>query len=1155
MSEAQSPLSVVLPDSPDPNIPQRAASEPEAIAWVSASAGSGKTKVLTDRVLRLLLPDPQGRWTGAAPHRLLCITFTKAGAAEMSLRVQKRLGAWAVMPESDLSAELHSLTGQQPSADMIRAARRLFADVLDCPGGLRILTIHSFCQSVLGRFPLEAGVSPNFTVLDSAPADQLFSQCIDAVLLGAQKGSDKHSDAFDLLAPALDLNELRREVQSVLKRPEELEAALKGMTSLADLNLRIAVGLGLPAGATLEKLFSAFNARIDEPALRQALADLATSNKTDQKIGLGLQLWLDCDAGERARTSDEMLAAVLTKKDGPRKLGKPFERSYPQHVETFARFHLALAEWQDQVLAYRQARLSAALLWLARAILARYEAEKKRQGALDFNDLIRRTDRLLSSSGSAWVHFKLDGGIDHILMDEAQDTNHLQWSIFDHLRQEIFTGSGRESMQPRSVFVVGDEKQSIFGFQGADPAGFHTMKARIARESEAIGRDFRPVQLEVSFRTTPPVLELVDQTFAGPELHARLGIDPQTKLRHFSRRAPEAGLVELWPLEPKVKRDKRDPWTLPFDPPAPEKTTPNLPAQIAQQISFWLQNEKLEATGRRVRPGDILVLVKTRNSFVHELVRQLKRRAIPVSGVDRMILTDQIGVQDLLALARFARLPSDDFSLACVLKSPLVGWDDDRLMHYAIPRAHTLWEALEETGPPDVKSWLDRLITGARSLSPFEFFETALNLACPAAASGWRGMTARLGEDVTDPLNELLSLCLQLETQGVRTLDDLQVWAQKNKVEIKREMDEGGHAEDGGQVRIMTVHASKGLEAPIVILPDTTSSVARHKIDALIWPSQSGLSVPVWSSSPTRGCKAYISAGDRVFARAEDEYARLLYVALTRARDRLYIMGAETSANALARSWYKLVEDAFEVLPHVETLENGRKRLVSTQQETVSQTRTGAESAAPPADIPAWLGKAAPLDPALPKKLTPSRLDEEEGEDGSLPAVQAYSPFDPARPNRVLRGTLTHTLFQFLPDIDEQKREEAARFYLERAGRGLSAALREEIISETLAVLCDPVFAPVFAPGSLAEVPVTGLLSDGRIISGQIDRLVIRDNEILIVDYKTNRPSPVDARNVPNIYRNQLRAYRDALALMHPKSLIKCAILWTDQPVLMSVPI
>ena len=1152
MSETHKPSSLILPESPDPSIPQRVASEPEAIAWVSASAGSGKTKVLTDRVLRLLLPDPQGRWAGAAPHRLLCITFTKAGAAEMALRVQKRLSTWAVMPEGELSGELHSLTGQQPAAAMIKAARRLFADVLDCPGGLRILTIHSFCQSVLGRFPLEAGVSPNFTVLDSAPADQLFSQCIDAVLLGAQAGTDKHSDAFDLLAPALDLNDLRREVQAVLRRPEDLEDALSGMGSLEDLGQRIAGGLGLAARVTPETLFTDFNDRIDEQALRAAIADLASGSKTIQKIGSGLQLWLDQDKTGRSRTIDGMMAAVLTKEGDLRSLGKPFEQAYPGHIETLGRFHLLLAEWRDQVLAYRQSRMTAALLWLARAILSRYEAEKKRQGALDFNDLIRRTDRLLSSSGSAWVHFKLDGGIDHILMDEAQDTNHLQWSIFDHLRQEIFTGAGRETAQPRSVFVVGDEKQSIFGFQGADPAGFNTMKARIADESAAIGRDFRPVQLEVSFRTTPPVLELVDQTFAGPDLHRRLGILPETTLRHFSRRAREAGLVELWPLEPKVKKEKRDPWTLPFDPPAPEKTAQSLPAQIAQQISFWLQNEKLDAKGRKVQPGDILILVKTRNALVHELVRQLKRRAIPVTGVDRMILTDQIGVQDLLALARFARLPSDDFSLACVLKSPLVGWDDDRLMQYAIPRTHTLWEAVVDSNETGVKNWLESLINGARTLSPFEFFESALNLTCPAGVSGWRGMTGRLGADVADPLNELLSLCLQLESQGVRTLDDLIVWAQKNKVEIKREMDEGNQDETGGQVRIMTVHASKGLEAPIVILPDTTSSPARHKIDALIWPSESGLSVPVWSASASRGCKAYISAGDRVFGRVEDEYARLLYVALTRARDRLYIMGNETSANAYMRSWYKLVDDAFTQLPAAETLENGRKRLTSKQQDAVKATRTEGSYVSSAHELPAWLGLDAPLDPALPKKLTPSRLDEEEA---SLPPVQAYSPFDPARPNRVLRGTLTHTLFQFLPDIADHKREEAARFYLERAGRGLSERLREEIMSETLAVLRDPVFAPVFAPGSLAEVPVTGLLQDGRLISGQIDRLVIGSDEILIVDYKTNRPSPVDVGNVPLVYRNQLRAYRDALALMHPKSLIKCAILWTDQPLLMPVPI
>lgn len=1142
-----------LPDSPDPNIPQRAASEPEAIAWVSASAGSGKTKVLTDRVLRLLLPDPQGRWTGALPHRLLCITFTKAGAAEMSLRVQKRLSAWAVMPESGLSNELHALCGQQPDAAMIRAARRLFADVLDCPGGLRILTIHSFCQSVLGRFPLEAGVSPNFTVLDSAPADQLFSQCIDTVLLGAQAGAGRLGEAFDLLAPALDLDALRREAQGVLKRPEDLEAALSGITSLSGLQSRIAAGLGLPAEVTAESLFLDFNARIDESALRAAIGDLAGSNETNKAMGLGLQIWLDRDASGRGQSINGLLDAVLTQKGELRSTREKFARDFPGHVEQLGILKSHIDTWKDATQALNQSRMTAALLWLARAILERYETEKRKQGALDFNDLIRRTDKLLSSSGSAWVHFKLDGGIDHILMDEAQDTNHLQWSIFDHLRQEIFTGLGRENGQPRSVFVVGDEKQSIFGFQGADPAGFNEMRERIAAESAAIDRDFRPVQLEVSFRTTPPVLEVVDQTFAGPVLHRRLGLPPGTTLRHFSHRAREAGLVELWPLVPKVKKDKKDPWTLPFDPPEAERTVTTLPAQIAQQISVWLQSgETLGSTGEALRPGDILVLVKTRNAFVHELVRQLKKRHIPVTGVDRMVLTDQIGVQDCLALARFARLPADDFSLACVLKSPLVGWDDDRLMQIAIPRPHTLWEAVQASGDVQVSAWLEALIAAGQAGSPFEFFETALNLASPAGLSGWKAMTGRLGLDVADPLNELLSLCLQLESQGVRTLDDLLVWAQKNKVEIKREMDEGLPG-TRGQVRIMTVHAAKGLEAPVVILPDTTSSPMRHKIDALIWPDASGAAVPLWSASPSSGCKAYISAGDRVFARAEDEYARLLYVALTRARDRLYIMGTETSNSAFERSWYKLVADAFSALPAAQTLPDARRRLVSAQQAPLRETRTAKEKDLSAQPFPSWLGREAPAEPALPKKLTPSRLDEDES--GERARVPAYSPFDPVRPARVLRGTLTHTLFQFLPDIDDGNREDAARFYLTRAGRGLSEAIREEILNETLAVLRDPVFAPVFAPGSLAEVPVTGLLNDGRVISGQIDRLVITQGEILIVDYKTNRPSPVSADQVPASYRNQLRAYRDALALIHPNLLIKCAILWTDQPVLMPVAI
>ena len=1139
---------------PDPNALQQTASAPEDLVWVSASAGSGKTKVLTDRVLRLLLPDPQGRWLGTAPHRLLCITFTKAAAAEMALRVNKSLGRWAVLGESDLAQELQMLTGQVATPPLIAAARKLFADVLDCPGGLKILTIHSFCQSVLGRFPLEAGVNPDFTVLDEQMSQELLAKALDHSLIEAQSARDGDmSKAFRRLAVIVQLDDLVKNIRMILQKPELLETYVSRQEDLSTLSGTLLAGLGLDPAATSEGLTEIFISQTPEFKLRALIAALANGTDTLKDIAMGMQEWLDLASDERAEKIDLYKKSILTNKGTARKLGK-FANAEVSHSELFERECSRYLAYQDQVNSVIQSELTASLMILARSVWNGYENLKKCQDALDYNDLIRKTDKLLQSTSGKWVHFKLDGGIDHILMDEAQDTNRHQWNIIRHLTSEIFDGDGASRATPRSLFVVGDKKQSIFSFQGADPEAFDRMQGYFRTRATDIDREMKIVPMEISFRTTTPVLSLVDNVFDSPELRRQIGLDPSTPLTHYSFRDRYAGLVELWPLITKPKKVKADHWELPFLDPHSDEAQESLAEQIASQVSFWLQKgEILESQGRPLTPGDILILVRTRTPLVHELVRQFKRRDIPVSGIDRLTLGDQIGVQDLLALARFVRLPDDEFSLACVLKSPLVGWDDDDLMRLALNRPETLWSTLKTEGQSEVTSWLETLIDLGRTAAPFEFLESILNHACPAdpEGTGWRAMTRRLGHDVVDPLEELVSLALKLEAQGVRTLDDLILWQQKTDVQIKREMEEAG-----SQIRIMTVHASKGLEAPVVILPDTTSVPTLRSVDPFIWPDSSSLRVPLWAGRSEERCDAFVTAQAEKLEAQRAESSRLLYVALTRARDRLYIMGAQ-SGNSQAATWYSLVHDAFSRLAGVETLENGRKRLVSAQTASASahqdQKKATTELPAPPA----WLASSPQEEDRRPHPYTPSR-----GDDASLSAsfhtmteTAPPSPISVSHPLRFQRGVITHKLFQFLPDLPDDRRADAAQYYVRRAGRDLSEDIQTSIVNETLTVLRDPHFAAVFGPGSLAEVPITGVLSDQRLINGQIDRLVITADEILIVDYKTNRPSPRSADEIPEIYRQQLRAYRDTLAQIYPNLLIKCALLWTDQPLLMPVPI
>lgn len=1134
---------------PDPNLLQERASRPDDLVWVSASAGSGKTKVLTDRVLRLLLPDPAGRWAGTAPHRLLCITYTKAAAAEMALRISDSLGRWAVLDEPRLAEELQKLTDQTASPDLIAAARKLFASVLDCPGGLKILTIHSFCQSVLGRFPLEAGVNPDFTVLDEQMAQEMLSEALGDILLEAQSlGDNDLSLAFRRLAVILQLDDLVKNIRAVLEKPELLADYVRKDTSLTSLEDSLKTGLCLQPTITGISLRETVVAQTKEEAVRALALALAQGSKTLQDISSGIIRWLELGPAERGLNIGLYESALLTTAGTPRKLGK-FTENEPHQAGIFERECERLLTYRDEVAKLGQCEGTAALMILSHAVWHRYEEAKKRLDALDYNDLIRKTDALLQSSSGKWVHFKLDGGIDHVLMDEAQDTNPYQWSILKHLSSEIFAGESTERQAPRSLFVVGDKKQSIFSFQGADPGSFVRMQDFFIERGREVEREVQIVPLEISFRTVAPVLKLVDTVFDAPELRRQIGLEASQALTHYSFRPQEAGLVELWPLITKPPAVKAESWQLPFILPDDGEAQESLAEQIATQIHFWLQKgETLESQGRAMTAGDILILVRTRTHLVHELVRQLKRRNIPVSGIDRLRLNDQIGVQDLLAAARFARMVDDEFSLACLLKSPLIGWNDDTLMKLALNRTESLWSSLKKSACTDIIFWLEALIKRGHTDDPFEFLESILNQPCPAdpEGTGWRAMTARLGHDVIDPLEELLSLSLKLEGQGVRTLEDLILWQQKSDVQIKREMEEAG-----GQVRIMTVHASKGLEAPVVILPDTVSTPTRASLGKFIWPGTSSLPVPLWAGRSGDACRAYTHAQDQNLEAQRAESARLLYVALTRARDRLYVMGAQGSKTSKTSTWHDLVSDAFNRMDAVQTLENGRKRLVSAQsippKDRRKETAGKTEKAAPPA----WLMRNPAQESIPARPFIPSRGDDVT----QLSPSGAPSPISASHPLRFKRGTITHKLFQFLPDLPQAKRTEAARYYVERAGYDLPAEIRASIVSETLTILNDPVFAAVFGAESLAEVPITGLLPDGRLISGQIDRLVIENESILIVDYKTNRPSPRNAEDIPEIYRQQLRAYHDTLAQIHPKLLIRCAILWTDQPLLMPVAI
>lgn len=1141
---------------------QREASDPGASSWVGASAGSGKTKVLTDRMLRLLLPREDGS-PPTEPDKILALTFTKAGASEMSLRLSKKLSAWAVMKDTALEKELLALTGRQPRAGDIEAARKLFAKTVDVPGGLKIMTIHAFCQSVLGRFPAEADVVPNFKPLEEYQAASLIKEATDRILshAGTDLLSPLHT-ALKYMSRTVTRPDFEKLLSTFLSERHQVRHVLKRSFGVEGLrtNLSTFFGFqGLPDEAVILREFCE-GAYADIKGLRKACTYLATGKDQFQKSAKNIQAFWDAETDERTSLLENYKQAFLTQKATVKVhlANDTLKSEFPEGVRILEkeaeRLLKTLRLWKDAACIHA----TYYLFLLANSILEEYDRIKTERGALDFDDMILTTLSLLKRSVGEglpmipWVLYKLDGGIDHILVDEAQDTNPEQWEIIRLLAGEFFTGQSTRDYV-RTIFVVGDKKQSIFGFQRAAPEKFDEMYEWFESKIRQASQKFKPVDMSVSFRSVQAVLEAVDTIFHDVTA-APMGTD---YLNHMPVRTGQPGLVEVWPLLRSSTESENENWFTPDKIVETRSGSLQTAIKIGDTIEYILGHERLESYDRPVRPGDIMILVKSRNAIVAQLVRILKSKKIAVSGVDRMVLSEQLAVQDLCACAKFASLPEDDLTLATLLKSPFIGFDEEKLYALAQGRGNqSLWSRIQEDGSPSLLSWLLGLCANARMVRPYEFFSRLLQQPCPAdPISGMRAVRARLGEDALDPIEEFLNASLNYERGNRIGLQQFIQWQEQGSTEIKRELEEAGEA-----VRIMTVHGSKGLQAPIVFLPDTVHQGSVISRERLYWPQKTGLDYPFYipksDMTPDRVCDALNLLHDK----AQEEYFRLLYVAMTRAEERLYIGGYinKRGPGEASAYWYGAIRSSLENHPDIQKLESGiadkegndmpilrleRKASAAPDKKSTSVSTNEQEAVS----LPAWARQMRPEEPDPPRPLAPSRPSLEE------PA--AASPLTVDSAFRFRRGTVTHKLLQILPDLEETLREDACIRYLEIHAADLPETVRNEIKEEIFSILHDPDYSALFGPDSLAEIPVTGLVSNGRLISGQIDRLVILPDAVLIVDYKTNRPAPKRKEDIPQTYILQMKAYADTLASIYPGKRIRAALLWTDGARLMEISV
>ncbi len=1119
----------------DASLRQRQALDPSTTIWVEASAGSGKTKVLVDRCLRLLLD-------GTKPERLLCITFTRAAASEMANRLMQALQTWVAQTPTALETGLDALLGRHPKPEEIARARSLLASVLDTPGGLKVQTLHSFCQSILSRFPLEAGVSPGFQALDDRNAAELMAGARNDLVAAAATSPELAGALQEILIAHGEegLNALQSLVTAERDRliPLLAQGSLPPLVKLADF-----LSLNLDADPDVILTQGLSDAALPSTADFSAIATaLVSGSERERRSKLALDAFLALPETERAALYPGYAGLFLSYPNSNKRaakknlLTKGAQAAVPEALtimETEATRLLALEERQ---IAARCLTLSAANLRLAHSLLDSYKARKQAAAALDYQDMLQFTADLLGRQGAAaWVLFKLDGGLSHVLIDEAQDTSPLQWQILKTLTEEFYSGEGAAQQSgPRSVFAVGDAKQSIYRFQGADPAGFDAAARHFEARADQARLAFARVPLTHSFRSLPAVLEAVDAVFAAAPALSE-GAYP----RHLPVRQDDDGLARLYARHLPEESEEDPAWILPLEQRAASNPAVALAESLATILAGWLKNSAarqpggdawLAARGRPIEAGDILILVRRRDRLFHAIARALERRGLPIAGIDRMLLSQQLAVQDLTALVQVLLLPEDDLSLANLLKGPLYGIDDDSLFHLAFGRSGSLWSCLlerqnEEDLWREAAQELQALRARLDYLPPFELFSQVLG-----AQQGRRRIAARLGEESKDPLDEFLALALAYEQEHPPSLQGFLGWLTRSEVEIKRDMEEAG-----AKIRLMTVHGAKGLQAPVVLLPD--SDRRRTRSEAFLLDADRDLLLRRVAGSERVAAIATLSGLQREAAEAEER--RLLYVAMTRAEDRLYLMGYGSREEVAEGSWYD------HMARGMHSLTGGEAKPLVHWSEQQRDVQAKPEAAAPEiVPLPAWAFVDPPDEPEPVRPLSPSRP--------SLPEPPVLSPLHPSLSPGLTRGRLVHRLLQLLPDLPASEREAACASFLQQTAFALSPEQQGEIAREILAVLDAPDAALLFGPQSRAEVPLVGLVGTRR-IAGQVDRLAVTADSLLLVDYKTNRPSPRHPDAVPRVYLQQLAAYALLLRSLYPGRTLKCYLLWTEHARLMHI--
>jgi ATP-dependent helicase/nuclease subunit A len=1153
---------------------QLEASNPIYSSWVSASAGSGKTRVLINRITRLLL-------TGVKPSQILCITYTKAGASEIKKRINEKLMEWAILSENDpkLHEDLQKLTQTTPSIKTIAKAKTLFTEILDDAEGLKIMTIHSFCQNIIKKFPIEAGIFPNFEVVEDEPAKEILIETRDE-LLSSKTHSPQVSEAIKTLAIKLNEDDFTKALSEFLDKRDKflylLEYKFQNLQNFID-------DVYKTCGATKSnnQNTNLENFVKDESFDKSGIETLAQilslgTGITDIKNAKVLSTWLK-NTNTRKKTfniSNGYKSIFITGKNEAKQVGSVITKKL---LETNPDLENIILSEQERILAFLEkqnsleiAKLTEATLIVGNEILNIYARKKSEKGLLDYNDLIIKTNKLLSDENSAtrdWILYKLDSNIDHILIDEAQDTSRYQWKMVDALKSEFFSGEGQKEGINRTIFVVGDEKQSIFSFQGAEPEIFNQQYKLYNNEAKNAGKIFKKVPLHYSFRSTPAILNFVDKVFSNESERKAINFSDE-EIKHEAIRNSLIGHIELWPVirNSEEKKAKTNAWEIDFEQEKTIKNEEKLAKVIAYKIKEWIENKRLIATQngkeKQVKFGDIMILAHRRNNL-KPIVKALQKAEIPVSGMDKISLNKEIAIWDLIALTKFISLPEDNLNLANILKSPLLGLTENDIFELCknknanINKDETLWKILSENEKySETYKYLNALINKAKTQTPYELFYEILN-----TKNGRIKFAKRFGHHINETLDDFLSILLDYQEKQILTFEEVINLLEKSDQELKRDV-----KQKTNEVKLGTVHSSKGLEFPIVILADTchgTKQIFPGK-NKLIYNKNSIL----WNGSGLihQNIK---NAKEEDKQQLYNEYLRLLYVATTRAENELYICGHEnkkSSEQTPHSSWYALMHKAMEKItgennPQIKKIEfdfseilneehknNGfifGKEYSYSANQKIEQSSSSTHSEGGVRDE----GKTSNTNfehlKNLFETIPPKELEDRVLHPSEFEKYKKGDKTPTFVSKNILRGTIIHKLLEILPETKLENREGIIEYYTKNFTNEFSTKEIESIKTKISEILKQESFKEFFSQNSKSEVPIIGKIN-GQVVSGQIDRLIISDNEIIIIDYKTSDFVPKSHTETPENYIKQIKLYKELIKKIYSDRIVKAFLLWTS---------